>query len=182
MRIVLFGSSTLDAASVNLESLEIGSADDRRWRPGVIAHGTADVDGDSFQDAVLTPGSTSEWATWDGPLWARWSTDAWTYLARLEAGQVSVEDVPAPRWSAVVQPNPARGNATIRYALPAAGQVRLGIYDVAGHLVTRLVDGTVGGGVHEVVFRASAMRPTQLYLYRLEWAGRSLEGKFVILR
>jgi hypothetical protein len=46
------------------------------------------------------------------------------------------------------RPNPFRGRTTLHYDLPAAGPVRLAIYDVAGRLVTTLRDGPAPAGEH----------------------------------
>lgn len=51
-------------------------------------------------------------------------------------------------------PNPFRGSTTFRFALPRPAQVELSIYDVAGRLVTRLVDGTRPAGSHVVTWKA----------------------------
>ncbi|TKJ37650.1 hypothetical protein CEE36_11030 [candidate division TA06 bacterium B3_TA06] len=47
-------------------------------------------------------------------------------------------------------PNPFGDAATIRYSLPYATHVSLKIYDVAGRLVTKLVDAEVEPGIHEL--------------------------------
>jgi len=47
-------------------------------------------------------------------------------------------------------PNPFGDAATIRYSLPYATHVSLKVYDVSGRMVTRLVDGQVDPGVHEL--------------------------------
>ncbi len=49
-------------------------------------------------------------------------------------------------------PNPFNPRTTIRFDLPAAGQVRLVVYDLAGRLVRVLVEGEVSAGSHEAVW------------------------------
>ena len=49
-----------------------------------------------------------------------------------------------------VFPNPVRSRATLRFALPGDADVRIEVYDVTGRLVTRLADGPVAAGRHEV--------------------------------
>lgn len=49
------------------------------------------------------------------------------------------------------RPNPfalARGDASIRYSIRRAGRVRLGVYDLSGRLVARLVDANTTAGTH----------------------------------
>lgn len=76
------------------------------------------------------------------------------------ANAVAVEnDVPPPLLSLAASPNPGSGATRASYRLPRAGQVRLTIYDVAGHIVARLADGWQEGGRHEV-----------------SWNGRSASG------
>jgi CSLREA domain-containing protein len=64
-------------------------------------------------------------------------------------------------------PNPTARAATLPFALPAAGPVRLVVYDVLGREVAVLVDGVVEAGRHEVVLDARAL-PSGLYFVRLE--------------
>jgi hypothetical protein len=45
-------------------------------------------------------------------------------------------------------PNPAQRGATMRFALRTAGQVDLGLYDVAGHCVRQLARGSFPAGEH----------------------------------
>lgn len=47
-----------------------------------------------------------------------------------------------------VSPNPVRDGMTIAYQLPAAQHVQLFVYDIAGKLVCRMVDGHVDKGSH----------------------------------
>jgi hypothetical protein len=51
-------------------------------------------------------------------------------------------------------PNPFGNMATIRFSLPYATHVNLKVYDVSGRVVTRLVDGEVQPGVHDLVWNA----------------------------
>ncbi|MHB8080445.1 MAG: FlgD immunoglobulin-like domain containing protein [Candidatus Krumholzibacteriia bacterium] len=51
-----------------------------------------------------------------------------------------------------VHPNPFNPATTIRFDLPAAGRVRLSVYDVAGRLVRTLVDNSLAEGPHEAVW------------------------------
>jgi hypothetical protein len=49
-------------------------------------------------------------------------------------------------------PNPFNPRTTIKFALPAAGQVSLAIYGVDGRRVASLQDGHMTAGVHEVIW------------------------------
>jgi hypothetical protein len=77
------------------------------------------------------------------------------------------------------QPNPFNPRTTIRFDLPAAGNVRLAVYDVAGRLVRVLVAGERPAGSHEAVWdgrdASGRSAPSGSYLARLV-AGGKVEG------
>lgn len=64
-------------------------------------------------------------------------------------------------------PNPFNPSTAITFDLPVAGPVSLIIYNTVGQEITRLVDGPLTAGRHEVVFDAAAL-PTGIYFYRFE--------------
>ena len=74
----------------------------------------------------------------------------------------SVEVVSLPQEFALLQnfPNPFNASTAIRYRLPEASEVKLGVYNLLGQEVRRLVDGEVGAGTHSVL-----------------WDGRDEDGK-----
>ena len=63
-------------------------------------------------------------------------------------------------------PNPFNPVTTIRFGLPAAGDVNVVVYDMMGRQVATLISGTLPAGVHEVQFDASNL-PSGAYIYRL---------------
>jgi hypothetical protein len=69
-------------------------------------------------------------------------------------------------------PNPFNPNTQIRYRLPAAGRIELGIFNVVGQQVRRLVEGTQVAGLHQVDWdgrdEAGHRVESGLYFYRLE--------------
>lgn len=83
-------------------------------------------------------------------------------------------------------PNPFNPATSIRYRLPYAGKVKLGIYDLLGRQVKALVDVEQAAGYYEVKWdgRDDLGREvaTGIYLYRIE-AGRFVRSrKMVLLR
>jgi subtilisin family serine protease len=81
-------------------------------------------------------------------------------------------------------PNPWNPRATFRVVVPTAGHVLLAVYDVAGREVARLMDETLAGGAHEIVWdgsAASASLPSGTYLCRLEtpWGVRTTKLQLV---
>jgi hypothetical protein len=81
--------------------------------------------------------------------------DAMVSVPEPEPARASVSPVLAPNW-----PNPFNPRTTLRFDLPAAGRVRLEVYDVRGRLVGSLVDAELPAGRHEAV-----------------WDGRDSEGR-----
>ncbi len=72
-------------------------------------------------------------------------------------------------------PNPASSRTALSYALPAAAQVKLQIFDVRGHLVRTLADGQKEAGRHEVFWNGTHTNGRRvalgLYLARLTVGG-----------
>jgi hypothetical protein len=82
-------------------------------------------------------------------------------------------------------PNPGRGTIAWSFALPQAGVARLAVYDVRGSLVRRLVDGWQPSGSHELAWDGTDEARRRvfpgLYFARLEWGGRSLVRRLVVI-
>lgn len=83
-------------------------------------------------------------------------------------------------------PNPFNPSTTIRFALPAASQVSLKIYNARGQLVRTLVSGNYESGVHEIRWDArndlGETVSSGMYFYRMQ-AGNFVESrKMVLLR
>jgi hypothetical protein len=76
------------------------------------------------------------------------------------------------------QPNPLSDAATLRFRLPQAGPVKLGVYDATGRRVADLASGAHDAGFHEVRWDAQRM-PAGIYFARLEWSGHSVQRKLV---
>lgn len=85
------------------------------------------------------------------------------------------------------RPNPFRGATTIAFSVPAAGRVRLAIYDVGGRMVRRLVEGDrLAAGVHERAWdgldEGGRLAAPGVYYYRLETAELGATRKMLLLR
>ncbi len=78
-------------------------------------------------------------------------------------------------------PNPFNPTTTIAYALPAASEVSLTVYDVLGRAVATLVDARQPAGRHEAAFDASPL-PSGVYIYRLQAGSFSAARRLVVLR
>ncbi|ARA94718.1 hypothetical protein AWN76_017195 [Rhodothermaceae bacterium RA] len=88
-------------------------------------------------------------------------------------------------------PNPFNPETTIRYDLPVAGRVVLGVYDLAGRRIRRLVAGVQPAGPQEARWdgrdEAGRSVASGVYLYRLEAQDASghrrvLTGKMTLLK
>ncbi len=81
-------------------------------------------------------------------------------------------------------PNPGKGPVTLRYSLPAAEVVELGIYDVAGRLVRLLASGPRSGGEYLVQWDGQDERgqvvPAGIYFGRLR-AGAQVARQMLVL-
>jgi hypothetical protein len=82
-------------------------------------------------------------------------------------------------------PNPFNPATTLSFTLPAAGPVRLTIFDLAGRLVATLVDGTLDAGTHSAVWDArdgnGRSQASGVYIARLQAGDRSLSSQLVLL-
>jgi hypothetical protein len=83
-------------------------------------------------------------------------------------------------------PNPFNPLTTIRYYLPAAGRVRLDIFDASGKLVVTLADKQMGKGAHAAEWKGTNANGSQVrsgvYFYRLVTRSQTLTHKMVLLR
>jgi hypothetical protein len=84
------------------------------------------------------------------------------------------------------RPNPAFGSAAIAFTLPRAGHARLTVYDLAGARVRTLLDGQRSAGETSVIWDGRDERGTSVrsgaYYYRLEFEGRALTQRLVLMR
>jgi hypothetical protein len=78
-------------------------------------------------------------------------------------------------------PNPFNPSTIVRFELPAAGIVRLAVYDIYGRELKVLVNGGRAAGVHEVAFDASGLA-SGVYLYRLQANGWTDAKRCIILK
>jgi len=78
-------------------------------------------------------------------------------------------------------PNPFNPSTKIRYTLPVAGEVDLGVYDVTGGRIATLVHARRGPGSYEADWDA-AEQPAGVYFCRLTLEGESRALKMVLIR
>ncbi len=97
---------------------------------------------------------------------------------------VDVAEVSAPPARVALEaprPNPARGRTALAFSLPAAAEVDLSVYDVAGRRVATLAQGAHAAGRHEVPFEARGLA-AGVYWARLETPGARETERIVLVR
>ena len=78
-------------------------------------------------------------------------------------------------------PNPFNPSTMIRYELPAAGFVRLDVYDLLGNVVATLASGRISAGVHTAMLDGAGLA-SGIYFARLSAGGKVLVRKMALLR
>ncbi|NOT33457.1 MAG: T9SS type A sorting domain-containing protein [Candidatus Eisenbacteria bacterium] len=77
-------------------------------------------------------------------------------------------------------PNPLRGTGSVRFRLPAAGEVDLALVDVAGRIVRRVDHGFRRAGEHVVAIEGSGLE-RGVYFLQLRWNGESRSQRVALL-
>ncbi|MDB5034899.1 MAG: Por secretion system C-terminal sorting protein [Chlorobi bacterium] len=80
-----------------------------------------------------------------------------------------------------VYPNPAVGQATIRFTTTASADVSVGLWNVLGEQVMTLGGGRMEPGNHSVTFN-STLLPAGTYYYTLRSNGETLTRAFTVIR
>ena len=97
------------------------------------------------------------------------------------AGVDSNPRLPAVATLGSCWPNPVATEATISFALPRPGHVRIALYDLQGREVARLADGDFAAGRHPVNLDATGLRPG-VYSLRFRSEGRTDQRRVVVVR
>ncbi len=83
-------------------------------------------------------------------------------------------------------PNPFNPRTTFSYTLPAAGAVRVGVYDIDGNLVRTLVSASQDEGSHEVAWDGRAddggRLPSGVYFGRIESSSATQTQKVTLVK
>ncbi len=95
--------------------------------------------------------------------------------------------VPARAFLDANYPNPFNPSTELRFGLPAAASVSLGVFDAGGRRVAALLDNApLAAGVHTLTWLGrdddGRTLPSGVYFYRLEGAGQALTGKMLLLK
>lgn len=100
---------------------------------------------------------------------------------------VNNEVAPPPRLVLYnAQPTPFNPNTKISFSIPSAGRVRLCVYDVRGRQVREIANARLGGGHHDFIWDGKDGKnrnsPSGIYFSRLEYSGKVLAKRMVLLR
>jgi len=89
-------------------------------------------------------------------------------------------------WLGYSTPNPFTTATRIDYSLSAPARIMLGVYDVQGREITRLIDDVIGAGKHSITWDGRDASGHQaapgVYWYLLRTEDNTLSRKLVILR
>jgi hypothetical protein len=91
------------------------------------------------------------------------------------------EGVPGELAFAIESAVPTRGDVRLGFALPAATQVDVAVFDVAGRRVATLARGAYEAGRHAAVWRRDATTGSGVYFARMTAGQRSLLRRVVVL-
>ena len=80
-----------------------------------------------------------------------------------------------------VGPNPARGDATVRFTLDRAQDVRVALYDVLGREVAVVADGAFGAGEQTAAVPTAGL-PAGVYVLRLQAEGAQTSVQISVVR
>jgi YVTN family beta-propeller protein len=101
-------------------------------------------------------------------------------------GPTEVESAPAVLTFAPIQPNPARGQAMMRFGLPRAAEIRLEVFDLQGRRVRALAMGPHAAGWHEVGWNgrtdSGGRLGAGLYFVRFRAGDREFRQRLVWLK
>jgi hypothetical protein len=156
--------------------------------------------GQSWSDSLAGGPLSSPWE-WQVPA-INWQTcririDCWDAVQNLSTDvsdadfviqtAVSVDDLPVARVALHQnRPNPFNPRTEIRFALPAAQEISLKVYDLEGRLVRILADGWQEAGEHTLYWQGENNHGERvasgIYFYRLITADRTITRKMALLK
>lgn len=101
--------------------------------------------------------------------------------SEIEPGTIAPEESSRSLSFRGASPNPFRRETAIHFMLPTSGHVSLKVYDIAGKLVSTLVDAPLPPGDHSAMFRADRL-PSGMYFSVLRVGGVQVSRSLVLTR
>ena len=127
---------------------------------------------------ILTEGMcNSDWATYTG----FWHPYGWRSLCYPSSGIGLPAHPPVAFELIPVSPNPVGRQGAIRFGLPRAAPVSIGIYDVAGRLRARPIDGVIPAGWHQTMLDRAGLC-SGIYFCRMSAPGFQAVRRFVLTK
>jgi hypothetical protein len=156
-----------------------------------------DIDGqEAFRDTLATVSGQEQSLDWlvpenssDDCRWYLALTDAYGNTAESEGGphvivmdgSPAVDTLPERLVFAPNHPNPFNPATRFRFALPAAGELRLSVHDLNGREVALLWNGQREAGWWEIDWRPTGL-PSGVYFARLRQGDEVLSRKVLLLK
>lgn len=78
-------------------------------------------------------------------------------------------------------PNPFNSATTIRFTVPKNAHITMEVFDILGHYVATLVNGSTNAGVHETVFNCDECA-SGMYFVRLQTSNLILLHKMILMK
>ena len=125
----------------------------------------------NFRGLTVSPTSNTCWAVGDNGIIFKWDENSTDVKI---CGSIPTKFDLSQNY-----PNPFNPTTQINYSVPKECKVTLKVYDILGHEVATLVNGTKSAGSYMVSFDASKLS-TGVYIYRLE-AGANIFSKKLML-
>ncbi len=145
-----------------------------------------DIAVDADGDTTVTVWS-EEYGVWywrvhagDNNTTGTYSTEVYTLILQGSDVDDDLSELPAS-FALESWPNPFNPSTTITFSIPAAGMVRLAVYDIVGREVTVLLDHAMREGIHSVTFDGSDL-PSGIYFCRLDHDSHSLMRKLTLVK
>ena len=98
------------------------------------------------------------------------------------AGAGSGGEIPTHLVISGIVPNPFSTHAVVRFGIPTEAGAELGIYDVSGRLVARLIRDRLTAGYHEVEWTGGGAVGPGLYFLKLRSGSAEVTRKIVVSR
>lgn len=106
------------------------------------------------------------------------------YMLKMDAG--SLNDSPIPKLYMDNHPNPFNPDTTLRFSLPEATDIDLGIYNLKGQKVRKLLSGTKTAGMHSCLWDAKDNNGNKvasgIYFAVLSYQGKQLSRKLLLMK
>ncbi len=164
---IVFATGTIDYSACILKSYDGGLTFYKQMNGG----------NNEYNDITFAPGSlTKGWVGSNSGI--RFTTNGGGELIGIE--QTS-NTIPSDFELKQNYPNPFNPSTNIRFSLPAAGSVKLVVYDISGRQVAELVNKYLTAGSYSFDFNASKIS-SGTYFYRLETNDYTETKKMILIK